>query len=177
MPGKPVGYPSNRLPSMFALRSIVFIAALASAITSCSQPQAPPPPPPQEQPKTDPPPRKRLLPSERGEVSSISLSRLFELHQSGSVLIYDARPDVLYREGHIAGAISMPKASCNEVIRARESELKAAKASGKTIVVYCSGIFCADARTVARHLASAGYSSSTYAGGWDEWKSAGLPSE
>lgn len=114
---------------------------------------------------------------ERGQVSSISLERLFELQQSGSVLIYDARPAAYYRQGHITGAISMPKAICDDVISLRKPELNTARAAGRPVVVYCSGFFCADARTVARHLAHAGYSASIFSGGWDAWTTAGLPTE
>jgi rhodanese-related sulfurtransferase len=173
---------------MATIPSIVYPVVVALAIVSCSTPQNPTPdptPPPAraeqavrpESTKSPEPEKKRLPASERGEVSSISLSKLFDLQQTGSVLIYDARPSVFYREGHIPGAISLPKSIATDVIRERDAELKAAKAAGKPIVVYCTGILCADARTVARHLASAGYSSSTFSGGWDEWKAAGLPTE
>ncbi len=161
---------------MASLRSILFPLTVASAIVSCAPSPAPAPVPAKPE-ETKPPERKRLRPSQRGTVSSISLTGLFELQQSGNVLIYDARPSVFYREGHIPGAISVPKSVAEEAIRVRDPELKAAKASGKPIVVYCSGVLCADARTVARLLASAGYSSSTFSGGWDEWKSAGLPTD
>lgn len=138
------------------------------------------PPKVQEAKKEAPAPEKkkdRLPPKERGKVSSISITDLFTLQQSGNVLIYDARPSVLFREGHIPGAINMPKSIVDDVITVRAPELKAAKAANKQIVVYCSGVLCADSRTVAHHLASAGYSSSIFNGGWDEWKTAGLPSE
>jgi len=164
--------------AMASLPSILFPVALASAMVSCAPSKAPvPAPAPVKQDETKPPEKKRLPASQRGEVSSISLTKLFELQQSGDVLIYDARPSVFYREGHIPGAISLPKSIATDVIREREAELKAAKADGKHIAVYCTGILCADARTVARYLSSAGYSSSIFSGGWDEWKSAGLPTE
>ncbi len=176
MPGKPVACPLNNKNAVASLRSILFPVAVASAIVSCAPSLAPAPSPPQPE-EIKPPEKKRLPASQRGKVSSISLTKLFELQQSGNVLIYDARPSVFYREGHIPGAISVPKSVGEEAVRVRDPELKAAKAAGKPIVVYCTGVLCADARTVARYLASAGYSSSTFSGGWDEWKSAGLPTE
>ncbi|MBX3742724.1 MAG: hypothetical protein KF712_17195 [Akkermansiaceae bacterium] len=165
---------------MASFPPVLFPVAMACVIASCAPSQAPAPAPSAAKPEETKPPapeKKRLPASQRGEVSSISLTKLFELQQSGNVLIYDARPSVFYREGHIPGAISVPKSVAEEAIRVRDPELKAAKAAGKPIVVYCTGILCADARTVARLLASAGYSSSTFSGGWDEWKSAGLPTE
>lgn len=122
--------------------------------------------------------RKPLLPpSQQGKTSPISLDKVFEHQQAGTALIYDARASVLFKQGHIAGAINTPKSVIEDVIRVREPELKAAKASGKPIIVYCSGPLCTDSRTVARHLASHGYSSFIFSGGWEAWQSAGLPTE
>ena len=122
--------------------------------------------------------RKPLLKkSEQGEVSSISLEKVFAHQQSGDALIYDARPSVLFNQGHIAGAINTPNSVIEDVIEVRAPELKAAKASGKPIIVYCSGPLCKDSRTVARRLASHGYSSSVFSGGWEAWKAAELPTE
>ena len=118
-----------------------------------------------------------LRSSERGRVTSISMSELFALQQSGKVLIYDARPSFFYHLGHLPGAISLPKDGGDAEIQKHESEIKAAIAIKKPIVVYCTNLLCADARTVASHLSSFGYSSAVMSGGWDAWKEAGLPTE
>jgi rhodanese-related sulfurtransferase len=121
--------------------------------------------------------RPKLPSVERGKVTTVSLTEAFELQQSGEVLIYDARPSYYHSLGHLPGAIPMPKSICDEVIEVRQPELKAAVAANKRIIVYCTGFLCSDARTVANHLAAAGYSSSILQGGWDAWKSAELPTE
>lgn len=148
--------------------------ALAAGLASCAQPVA-------EAPvgkATAPTPKsKPVRMNGRGKVSSISLSDLFALQQSGKVLLYDARPGFFYSLGHLPGAINLPKASCDEQIEKREAEIKAALAAHKTIVVYCTNLLCPDARTVAIHLAGFGYSSSTLTGGWESWKESGLPTE
>jgi rhodanese-related sulfurtransferase len=113
----------------------------------------------------------------RGEITSISLEKLFALQQSGSALIYDARPSFYYSMGHIPGALNLPKANSDAQIIERKAEIESALAAKKTIVVYCTNLTCPDARTVAIHLASFGYSSSTLTGGWDSWKESGLPTE
>lgn len=113
----------------------------------------------------------------RGKITSISLTDLFALQQSDKVLLFDARPYFFYSLGRIPGAISLPKQNCDREIEKREAEIKAALAAGKTIVVYCTSATCPDARTVAIHLASYGYSSSTMPEGWDAWKASGLPTE
>ncbi len=121
--------------------------------------------------------KKPVLMNGRGKLTSISLTELFALQQSGNVLIYDARPGYFYLLGHIPGAISLPKSDCDAQIAKREAEIKAAIAAKKPIVIYCTNLLCPDARTVANHLAGFGYSSSVLSGGWESWKESGLPTE
>lgn len=146
--------------------------AIAFGFASCTAPVKEAPAP---EKKTTPKKTPRM--NDRGKISSISLTDAFALQQSGRALIYDARPGFFYGLGHIPGAISLPKTNCDEQIVAREAEIKAALAAGKTLVVYCTDMLCPDARTVAIHLASFGYSSSTLSGGWESWKESGLPTE
>ena len=153
-------------------------ATMLIGIPSCVQPDhrqiKAAPAPEMEKP---PAPSKPVNMNGRGKVSSISIENLFTLQQGENVLLFDARPGFFYALGHIPGAISMPKADCDKLINKHEGEIKAAIAAKKTIVVYCTNLLCPDARTVARHLAALGYSSSTLTGGWDSWKEAGLPTE
>ena len=113
----------------------------------------------------------------RGEVSSIRLEDFFPLHQSGKALVFDSRLPVFYQIGHIPGAINLPKHNCDAAIAKRENEIKQALADGKTIVVYCSGMLCPDARAVARHISGFVYPASVFSGGWDAWTEAGMPVE
>lgn len=113
----------------------------------------------------------------RGKVSSISLTEFFPLQESGKVLLYDARPRFFFSLGHIPGAINLPKDGCEPQIGKRESEIKVAIASKKTIVIYCTNLLCPDARAVATHLADHGYSSAVLSGGWETWKDSGMPTE
>lgn len=150
-------------------RSRFLTAAVALGLASCAQPV-----------KTTTVPAAKPKPvrmNGRGEITSISLSELFALQESGQVLLYDARPKFYYSLGHLPGAISLPKTDCDKQITARETEIKAALAAKKTIVVYCTNLTCPDARTLAIHLADYGYSSSTLTGGWETWKESGLPTE
>ncbi len=147
----------------FKLLTLAFAAGLAS----CAQPVA-------EAPAAKPKPVRM---NGRGKVASISLSELFALQQSGEALIFDARHGFFHGLGHIPGAISLPTRDCDAQITRRKTEIKAALAANKPIVVYCSNLRCPDARTVANHLAGFGYSSSVLSGGWDSWQESGLPSE
>jgi rhodanese-related sulfurtransferase len=121
--------------------------------------------------------RPRVGMHNRGKVSSISLEDFFLLHQSGKTLVIDARPAIFHQFGHIPGAISIPAKNCDPAIARREEEIKSAVADGKTIVTYCSGLLCPDARTAAMHIAGFGYPASIFSGGWDAWKDAGMPVE
>ena len=113
----------------------------------------------------------------RGKVSSISLTEFFPLHESGKVLLLDARPGFFYSLGHIPTATSLPKDGCEARIVKREAEIKSAIAAKQTIVIYCTNLLCPDARAVATHLADHGYSSAVLSGGWETWKESGMPTE
>ena len=121
--------------------------------------------------------KKAVRMNGRGAISSISLDEFFPLHQSGKVLIYDARPGFFYHLGHIPGAISLPKNGCDDAIIARQSEIQAALAAGHPIVVYCTNCVCPDARTLAIHLSGFGYPTSIFSGGWEAWRQADMPGQ
>lgn len=166
-------------------RPCLFTVAMAIGITSCAKPagnnHSPAPAVKKVTASVRDTQEKKVKKTPRmngrGKVSSISITDLFALQQSGNVIIYDARPGFFHGLGHIPGAISFPKGNVDEMIAKHEAEIKAAIASKKTIVVYCTNLLCPDARTVANHLASEGASSSTLTGGWESWKEAGLPTE
>jgi rhodanese-related sulfurtransferase len=121
--------------------------------------------------------KKPIRMHDRGKVSSISLEEFFLLHQEGKTFVIDARPTIFHQFGHIPGAISLPAKNCDPAIAGREEEIKKAVDDGKTIVTYCTGLLCPDARTVAMHLSGFGYPASVFSGGWDAWKEAGMPVE
>jgi rhodanese-related sulfurtransferase len=150
-------------------------AHLALVLVACAGPSPAPAPVPKKQDSAAQPKAPRI--NTRDQVSTISLEDVFALQQSGKALIFDARPAFMYKLGHIPGAINLSKNHCDEVIASREPEIKSALAAGKTIVVYCSGPTCPDARTVAMHISGFGHPASIFSGGWDAWKSAELPVE
>ena len=174
---------------MTRLRTILGAPVLALALAACAEKPAVPPldgqatlakPGPAAQKSTEKKStykKPRIGMNERGDVSSISLEQFFLLHQSGKALVIDARPKFFYNLGHIPGAISLPKNNCDEQIAGREAEIKSALAAGKTIVVYCTGLTCPDARTVAMHIAGFGHSATIFSGGWNAWTDAGMPVE
>ncbi len=159
----------------FRIRRVVPLVALA--IAACAGTNHPQPASHTDSVATKPKYKKPVRMNGRGEISSISLDDFFTLQQSGKVLIYDARPAFFYQLGHIPGAISLPKNDCDEKIATREGEIKAALASGRKIVAYCTSFTCPDARALAIHISGFGYPVAVFDGGWDAWKDAGMPTE
>jgi rhodanese-related sulfurtransferase len=153
------------------------LVAAAIALSSCAPLPREKPARQENESAAQPEYQKPVRMNGRGKVSSISLEDFFLLQQSGKAVVFDARLALFYQLGHIPGAINLPKNRCDDAIWKRESEIKNAVAEGKTIVVYCSGMMCPDARAVAMHISGFGYPASVFSGGWDTWKEAGMPVE
>ena len=112
-----------------------------------------------------------------GKSTSIRLDELFQLQQSGNVLIYDVRVPYFYQIDHIPGAINWPYTDYVAQIQSRDLEIQKALASGKRVVIYCFNFGCPEARDVAHKLARRDYKISVLSVGIDSWRAAGLPME
>jgi rhodanese-related sulfurtransferase len=88
---------------------------------------------------------------------------------AGDAILLDVRPALEYRQGHIAGARSMPV----EQLEARLRELD----PGQEVVAYCRGPYCVFADEAVTLLRARGYNARRYAEGYPEWAAAGLPTE
>ena len=166
------------------IRRTLIIASLALALahTACApKPQASVNEPQQQisnqSASQKPKVKKPVRMNGRGEISSISLEEMFALQSSGKALIFDARPGYLFHLGHIPGAESLPKSDCENSLAEMDERLKSAVANGSTIIVYCSGLFCPDARSVAIHISGYGHPVKIFSGGYDAWKKADLPTD
>ena len=101
--------------------------------------------------------------------TEISGEEATALHQSG-VLFLDARRTSVYREGHVAGARSVPvwEAGLDDKIKALFEE-RAGNQSAP-IVVYCSGGECEDSHELAQRLFLAGFDAvRVYKDGFPDW--------
>jgi rhodanese-related sulfurtransferase len=154
---------------MRAPLGLISMAAVACVLASCGH-EAPPKPP------VKPAVAKPASPRQ-GRVTTIDLNTLLVLQQSNRALIYDARASVIHAYSHLPGAISWPRTSFNEQLVTRETEIRAAVAAGKNVVIYCTDTACPDARAVATQLAARGHTISVLEGGFHAWKDAGLPVE
>ncbi len=139
---------------------------LAACQTPSPEP-APAPPTPRESPPASTP----------GRLTAIDLTALFARHQSGEVLIYDARPNFVAGFGKIPGAINWPANRFETGLPRHEPEIRAARRLGRPVVVYCTDAACPDARHLAEKIAARGHPVSVLEGGFAEWKEAGLPVE
>ena len=112
-----------------------------------------------------------------GEISSLDFEDFLLLHESGSAIVFDARPAYYYQLGHIPGALHLSAGEqCDAWINQRLPMMQQAVKDGKTIVVYCNGISCRDARTVSRHISRRKIPVSIFTSGWKGWKKRTCPS-
>ena len=110
----------------------------------------------------------------KGQISEMDIGTLFQLQGENKAFLVDVRPGFFHNLEHIPGAISLPVKKFDEQFPAVQSQLDAALAAGKIIVLYCTDENCPDGRRTATKLAKKGYSTSVYKGGWKEWKASGL---
>jgi rhodanese-related sulfurtransferase len=104
---------------------------------------------------------------EREELEAVSRDELRGRLAEGTVTVLDVRPAVEYRQGHIAGARSVPMGE----LAARLDELDPAR----EVVAYCRGPYCVYADEAVALLRDRGYAATRYEEGYPEWAAAGLP--
>ena len=104
---------------------------------------------------------------DRSSLAAVDIAELRRLIDDGSVTLLDVRPELEYRQGHIAGARSIPVAELErrlvEVPRDRE------------VVAYCRGPYCVYADEAAQLLQGHGFQVRRLQDGYPEWRAAGLP--
>jgi rhodanese-related sulfurtransferase/biotin operon repressor len=103
----------------------------------------------------------------RDEAQAVGMKELLKLARSKKVVVVDTRPASEYASGHIAGAISVPV----DELQRRLKELT----RGKDYVAYCRGPYCVYADRAVEILRANGRRARRLAGGFPEWRSAGLP--
>ncbi len=108
----------------------------------------------------------------------MNFEEFFLKHQSGDLLLVDARDLWFYNQGRIPGAISLPSGeSLDDRVEALLPRFSECAGHGHPIVVYCNGFGCHDARTISRAIAAKGYDVRSFGGGWKAWKKCDLPIE
>lgn len=106
---------------------------------------------------------------DRGDAEPVQMHELLRRARKGDVVILDTRPAREYAAGHIAGAISVPIADLPRRLRTLPK--------AKAYVAYCRGPYCVYADQAVAQLRMAGRQAQRLAGGFPDWRSAGLPIE
>lgn len=108
------------------------------------------------------------------EIMTLDDFRTYLKNKAG--LVFDARPEIFHRLGHIPGASSLPRDDFENSYKTYQSELE--RDRSQPIVVYCSGSSCEDSTLVQESLKALGFTNvSVFRGGWDEWEENNLPVE
>jgi rhodanese-related sulfurtransferase len=105
--------------------------------------------------------------TDRHQLEAIDRAELLRRLQAGSVEVIDVRPAIEYRQGHIAGARSIPI----EELERRLAELP----REREIVAYCRGPYCVFADEAVRVLRRHGFRAKRLRDGFPEWRAAGYP--
>lgn len=103
----------------------------------------------------------------RTELDAIDKQELLRRMEDGTVVVIDARPLVEYRQGHIAGAISIPVSEISDRLKDLPQD--------REIVAYCRGPYCVYADEAVQFLRAQGQAASRLEDGYPEWAAAGLP--
>jgi rhodanese-related sulfurtransferase len=115
-----------------------------------------------------------LSPADYPGIRLITLRESEELWAVGEVVIFDARPERSFREGHVPRARNLPATESKLKIPPDVLELP----RQRTLVVYCEGGDCQSSLALAKRLHDEGFRDiRVMTGGWEEWKKAGLPEE
>jgi rhodanese-related sulfurtransferase len=107
--------------------------------------------------------------TDRSSLAAVDLEELQRLVEAGEVVLLDVRPELEYRQGHIAGARSIPLAE----LERRLAELP----RDREVVAYCRGPYCVYSDEAAEVLQRHGFQVRRLTQGFPEWQAAGLPVE
>lgn len=151
------------------LRGTPFVL-LSLMVIGCAEPPEKPVPALDPSKVPDAPEQVPAAPAAPGKVSRMPLGDLYQLVQSNAALVFDVRPAIFYKLGHIPGAINWPKSQLADGLAANEPRIQAANTGNTPVVIYCTDLACPDAVTVATALAARGHSVSVLQGGYEAWK-------
>jgi rhodanese-related sulfurtransferase len=165
-------FPASAAKTMARIIPIFRLIAFSALLTSCPEPPEKPVPPLNaskaiDKPKTVETPAPPIT---AGQVTRMPLGDLYQLVQSNAAVIYDVRPAIFHKMGHIPGSISWPQAHFDRDLPTQEPRIRAALAQRTPVVIYCTDLACPDAVSVATRLAQRGHSVSVLQGGYEAWK-------
>ncbi len=109
----------------------------------------------------------RVFFEDRDGLEPVSKDELWKRMQDKDVIVLDVRPSEEYKNGHIAGALSVPLSELKNKLKEIPQD--------RQIVAYCRGPYCVLSAEAMEILRTAGYQAIRLKEGLPEWKEAGLP--
>jgi rhodanese-related sulfurtransferase len=106
---------------------------------------------------------------DRSSFAAVDAPTLRQRMSEDAVIVIDVRPEHEYRNGHVAGARSIPVSE----LLTRLHELP----NDVPIVAYCRGPYCVFADEAVALLAEHGYQAARLVDGFPDWQAAGFPVE
>jgi rhodanese-related sulfurtransferase len=102
-----------------------------------------------------------------GQSMVIDLDRASALHRAGQAVFVDARPALLYAQGHIAGAFNVPRQRVNDHLL---DFFEKVPDTETLIIAYCDGEACELSENLARMLQDMGHKNvKVLINGWSLW--------
>lgn len=169
--------PPGKSPEPSFARLAVWPAAVlftTVCLSACSEPPEKPIPPldlskaPEQEPADSP--EEPTGPATPGTLTRMPLGNLYQLVQKNAAVIYDVRPGMFYKMGHVPGAISFPESDFDRDIARHEPRIRTANANNTPVVIYCTDLACPDALNVATRISARGHDVSVLQGGYEAWK-------
>ncbi|OGV40616.1 MAG: hypothetical protein A2X46_18990 [Lentisphaerae bacterium GWF2_57_35] len=93
---------------------------------------------------------------------------------NGQHVVFDARPEADYLQGHLPGALSLPYTEVED----RFEDVQWRLTPEQPVLAYCSGTECDESFLLSQFLRKQGFTNLLlFAGGFDAWQKAGKPVE
>lgn len=105
----------------------------------------------------------------RDELEPVSAGELLDRLDKREVVLLDVRPELEYRAGHIAGALSAPVETLKTYLRRLSKR--------KEIIAYCRGPYCVFSDEAVELLREHGFKARRLEEGYPDWQAAGMPVE
>jgi rhodanese-related sulfurtransferase len=107
---------------------------------------------------------------------AIGLQEFAGFVKRNDALLFDARPAVYFRQGHVPGALNLEREEFERDFDRHREKLE--KNRNQVLVVYCSRATCDDGQMVAEALVKLGFRRTLlFKDGWDEWTRDQMPEE
>lgn len=97
----------------------------------------------------------------------VDLAATREIVQTGTHLLFDARPAETYRAGHLPGALSLPWDEVDGLF----AQYAGLLTPDTPVLVYCSGVECEESIELGTRLVQSGFTNVVlFGGGYSAWQ-------